>query len=114
MHVQAACIITCVGSLQKVGIRYANLAQTTILEGKFEIVSLTGTLSEIGCHLHICVSDSTGKTTGGHLTNGSVIYTTAEIVIGILPEVVYKREVDETYGYRELVIEAHQPETKNK
>lgn len=44
------------------------------------------------------------KTIGGHLKDGSIIYTTAEIVIGILPAVLYERAVDPTYGFKELVI----------
>ena len=103
-HIKAACIVTCVGSLQQAVIRYANLPNTDRLTGKFEIVSLTGTLAVSGSHLHISISDSTGKTTGGHLAEGSIIYTTAEIVLGILPGIVYERDTDKTYGFKELVI----------
>lgn len=103
-NIQAACIVTCVGSLQQAAIRYANQHNTDIFTGKFEIVSLTGTLSANGSHLHIAISDSTGKTIGGHLKEGAIVYTTAEIVIAILPAVVYERETDNTYGYKELVI----------
>lgn len=102
--IKAACIITCVGSLDIAAIRFANLPATTILPGKLEIVSLTGTLADLGSHLHISVSDSSGKTTGGHLQEGSLIYTTGEIVLGILPEVEFSREIDATYGYKELMI----------
>ena len=103
-HIKAACIITCVGSLQQAAIRFANLPQTEILQGKFEIVSLTGTLAESGSHLHICISDSNGKTIGGHLKEGAVVFTTAEIVLGLLPDAVLKREIDRTYGFNELVV----------
>jgi hypothetical protein len=50
--------------------------------GKHEIVSLVGTLALDGDHLHIAVSDSTGRTIGGHLMEGSLVYTTAEIAVG--------------------------------
>ena len=103
-HIKAACIITCVGSLEVATIRYANQPNTASLTGKFEIVSLTGTLAESGSHLHISISDSTGKTVGGHLKEGSKVYTTAEIVLGILPKVIFDRENDSTYGYKELSI----------
>jgi len=102
--IKAAAMVTCVGSLQQAAIRYANQEGTDILTGKFEIVSLTGTLAESGSHLHISISDSTGKTIGGHLKEGSIIYTTAEIVIGVMPDVTFDREVDPTYDYKELVI----------
>ena len=103
-HISAACIITCVGSLQTAAIRYANQPGVDTLKGHFEIVSLTGTLGVKGSHLHISVGDSTGRTMGGHLKEGSQVYTTAEIVIGILPELEFNRETDLTYGYKELSI----------
>lgn len=101
-RIEAACVLACVGSLQEIAIRYADQKETSFEKRKFEIVSLTGTLSISGSHLHISVSDSTGKTTGGHLKEGSIVYTTAEIVIGIMPDLKYTREIDSTYGYREL------------
>lgn len=103
-HLKAACIITCVGSLQQVAIRFANQSVTEIISGKFEIVSLAGTLAGNGSHLHILISDSVGKTIGGHLKEGSIVYTTAEIVIGILPAVLYERAIDPTFGFKELMI----------
>jgi predicted DNA-binding protein with PD1-like motif len=53
--------------------------------------------------LHISISDGDGKTTGGHLVPGCKIYTTAEIVIGVFDDVIYKREFAEDSGYEELV-----------
>lgn len=103
--IKAACIITCVGSLEQAAIRYADQQHMDTMKGKFEIVSLTGTLAVSGSHLHISISDSTGRTIGGHLKDGSLIYTTAEIVVGIIPGVVYNRDIDTTYGYKELTIE---------
>jgi predicted DNA-binding protein with PD1-like motif len=82
-----------------------NKPDIDILTGKYEIVSLTGTLAQSGSHLHIAISDSTGKTIGGHLKEGSIVYTIAEIVIAILPGVVYERETDNTYDYKEIVIQ---------
>jgi uncharacterized protein len=102
--IEAAFVITCVGSLKEVNIRYANQETYTSLSGHFEILSLVGTLSINGTHLHITVADGEGNCKGGHLSNGSKIYTTAEIVIGILPNVSYLRELDSTYGYKELVV----------
>ncbi len=72
--------------------------------GFFEIVSITGTVSIHGSHLHISVSDGDGKTIGGHLESGCKIYTTAEIVLAVFEDVVYKREFAEDSGYEELVV----------
>jgi len=101
---KAVSIVTCVGSLNTANIRFANQKDATTIAGKLEIVSLSGLASHAGSHLHIAVSDSTGKTTGGHLMKGCQVYTTAEIVLAILTDVVFEREPDKTYGYKELVI----------
>ncbi|MBD3882575.1 DNA-binding protein [Phormidium tenue FACHB-886] len=104
--IEAGYVITCVGSLTKAVLRLADQSAATQYEGKFEIVSLTGILSTQGSHCHIAIADPTGKTIGGHLMNGSLIYTTAEIVIGVLPNLSFKRELDPATGYRELTIYA--------
>ena len=103
-ELDAAWIVTCTGSLNRYNLRFANEQQGATEEGHFEIVSLTGTLSRNGSHIHISVSDSRGFTTGGHLLDGSIIYTTAEIVIGSSDELVFTREKDGTTAWEELVI----------
>ena len=100
--------LACVGSLTIATLRLANRETFDRYEGHFEIVSLTGTVSTHGSHLHISISDGTGRTIGGHLVPGCKIYTTAEIVIGSFPELIYVREDCPYSGYPELVI--HQKE----
>ncbi|CAN5167642.1 DNA-binding protein [soil metagenome] len=104
-HIEAACIVSCVGSLRCAHIRFAGRPESTRLEGKFEIVSLVGTLSRHGCHLHIALADERGQLLGGHLADDSKVHTTAEIVLGIVPDVVFLRELDVATGYKELRIE---------
>lgn len=99
---KAGFIATCVGSLEQIHIRYANEDNGTLLKGHFEIVSLVGTFSDTSSHIHISVSDSTGKTIGGHLLDNNLIYTTAEIVVGELTDLEFNRSPDSTYGYKEL------------
>lgn len=108
-QVEAACILTCVGSLSAANLRFANQPEGTLLSGKFEIVSLTGVMSMHGSHYHMAIADSTGRTIGGHLLEGCLIYTTAEIIIGILPHYRFQREPDSTTGFRELAIESIHP-----
>ncbi len=103
-QIEAGCILSCVGSLRQAAIRFANQPEATIFKRKFEIVSLSGTLSKHGSHLHLAISDSMGQTIGGHLMEGCLIYTTAEIVIGVLPDLRFLREQDQASGYRELAI----------
>ncbi|MEO0349800.1 MAG: PPC domain-containing DNA-binding protein [Cyanobacteria bacterium P01_A01_bin.15] len=102
--IEAAYILSCVGSLRRAVLRFSNHPNGTVLERTLEILSLSGTLSRHGAHLHMAVSDSEGRVTGGHLMDTSLIYTTAEIVLGIVPNTVFKRETDPLTGYRELTI----------
>ncbi|HEY0741897.1 MAG TPA: PPC domain-containing DNA-binding protein [Chryseosolibacter sp.] len=102
--ISAGIILTCVGSLEEFHIRFANESAGKKQWGYFEIVSLTGTFSATSSHLHLSVSDSTGKTIGGHLLDGNHVYTTAEVAIGVLPNMIFEREIDSTYGFSELVV----------
>jgi predicted DNA-binding protein with PD1-like motif len=108
-NIQAGWIITYVGSLTQTQLRFANQPNGTTLIGHFEIVSLTGTVSSNGSHLHLSVSDSLGKTIGGHLLIGSLVYTTAEIVIGESSELIFTREYDGTTPWEELQIKLKSP-----
>jgi hypothetical protein len=103
-RIEAGAILTCVGSLTDVKLRLANQEGPSVWQGHFEIVSLVGTLSTNGSHIHVSVSDSVGRTLGGHLLEGCKVYTTAELVIGVMPDLVYTREPDPAFGYRELVM----------
>ena len=101
----AGWIGTCVGSLKNYNVRFANQPKGSKDSGHFEIVSLTGTVSTNGSHLHISISDSTGKTIGGHLMEGCSIYTTAEIVILTSNDFIFKRAKDGTTPWEELQVE---------
>lgn len=103
-QIEAGCILSGVGSLTHATLRLANREMYSEYEGYFEIVSITGTVSIHGSHLHISISDGEGKTIGGHLVPGCKIYTTAEIVIAVFEDLVYKREFAEDSGYEELVV----------
>jgi hypothetical protein len=106
---QAGLIVTAVGSLTKAGLRLADQPGATQFEGKFEIVSLVGTLSPDGPHLHLSVSDKTGRTIGGHLVEGCTVYTTVELVIGEIEGVRFTREQDADSGYKELRVRRRAP-----
>jgi len=104
-QIKAGVILSGVGSLQRATLRLADESLKTF-EQKFEIVSLTGTLSQDGCHLHISLADSQGQVVGGHLKGGCLIYTTAEMVIGEISDVTFKRRPDQDTGFNELVVES--------
>jgi predicted DNA-binding protein with PD1-like motif len=103
-QVMAGCILSGVGSLTYATLRLANREFTSEYDGYFEIVSITGTVSIHGSHLHISISDGDGTTIGGHFESGCKIYTTAEIVLLVFEDLVYKREFAEDSGYEELVV----------
>lgn len=100
----AAAVLTCVGSLRPARLRLAGGNEIAEIEGPLEIVSCVATLSKHGCHVHIAVADEQGRVSGGHLSTGSRVYTTAEIVLAELPHFEFRREPDAATGYRELVI----------
>lgn len=104
-QIKAGWISTCVGSLTHYNIRFANQPEGRSASGHFEIVSLTGTVSVNGSHLHTSVSDSTGRTIGGHLLDSNLVYTTAEIVILSSDDLVFKRENDGSTEWEELQVE---------
>lgn len=107
-HLRAGFVAAIVGSLRHARIRLANQPEVTDFEGKFEIVSLSGTLTAEGSHLHLSISDETGRTLGGHLVEGCLIYTTAEVILGELPALTFSREHDPATTYPELVVTARQ------
>ncbi|MGF1460656.1 MAG: PPC domain-containing DNA-binding protein [Leptolyngbyaceae cyanobacterium] len=57
-EVGAGCILTTVGSLQQTCLRLAGQSETTTVTGRFEIMSLVGTLSPEGLHLHMAIADA--------------------------------------------------------
>ncbi|OOG74926.1 PPC domain-containing DNA-binding protein [Algoriphagus sp. A40] len=103
-QIEAGFIMSAVGSLTKYTIRFTNQPEGTQAQGHFEVVSLTGLLGTEGNHVHLSVSDSTGRTIGGHLLDGNLVYTTLEVVIGEDLDHSYQRETDPTFGYKELVV----------
>ena len=92
----AAFVVSGIGSLRGASIRFAGAETATRIEGDLEILTLAGTLSPDGSHLHLSVS-------GGHAAPGCVVRTTAEILVAVLPEWRFSREPDAQTGYAELV-----------
>jgi predicted DNA-binding protein with PD1-like motif len=79
-------------------------------DGPLEIVSLTGTLGADGLHVHISLAAADGVCIGGHLVQGCIVNTTAELVIGELPDVAFHRLADPATGYAELVVTPRRPD----
>ena len=99
----AACIISAVGSLARAVLRYAAEPGGTEIIAPLELITLSGTLSRDGVHLHASVADAQGRVTGGHVMPGCIVRTTAEIVLAVLPGWDFSSEMDAATGYKELV-----------
>lgn len=105
---QAGCVISGIGSQSTAYLRLAGAIEPTRMRGEFEILSLAGTLSLNGAHLHLSIADGQGLVIGGHLGVGSLVRTTAELVVGVLPDWSFRREIDPATGFRELQIRQRQ------
>ena len=102
--IAAGVILSCVGSLTRATLRLADERITKNYEEKFEIVSLTGTLSPDGCHLHMSIANKDGHVFGGHMKDNCLVYSTAEIVIGVCEHLAFTRVHDNDTGFKELQI----------
>jgi predicted DNA-binding protein with PD1-like motif len=111
---KAGCVISAVGSLSVAQLRFAGVVEATAIRGDLEILSLAGTLSPDGAHLHIAVADSRGSVIGGHLCGGSLVRTTAELVVGLLPDWEFRRALDPATGFAELGISSQAPGSKEE
>ena len=107
--IQGGVLLSCVGSLEKGVLRMAGAEPENEsikkIKGPLEIVSAIGTLSQDGMHIHLSVSDKDGGVYGGHMKEGCVIETTAEIVIGESENYTFHRRPDEDTGFKELEVE---------
>jgi predicted DNA-binding protein with PD1-like motif len=99
---EAACILSSVGSLSVAVLRFAAEPDGTRLQEPLELLTLGGTLGPDGVHLHASVSDAHGRVHGGHVMPGCTVRTTAEIVVGLLPDWSFRRRHDAATGYLEL------------
>lgn len=100
--VRAATVISSVGSLKSVHLRLANTDKVFQSSEPHEIISLNGTLSLAGLHLHMAVADASGVTWGGHLLDGNIVYTTCELILLEIPNFEFLREKDPQTGFLEL------------
>jgi len=101
-NVDTAVILSGVGCLYQARIRLAKAEGFLEDRNDYEIVSLNGTVSKGQAHIHIALSDETGKTIGGHLSEGCLVNTTCELVMGVLEEYSSERQYDQETGYDEI------------
>ena len=101
---KAAFVLAGIGSLRPARIRLAGAELPIDLDGELELLSLSGTISAPGSHLHLSVSDAAGRVIGGHAAYGCIVRTTAEVMLALLPGWDFVREPDAATGWAELVV----------
>lgn len=106
-NIKAGCVVSAVGCLTQVALRSAGAKKEKTFVGKYEITSITGTISCDGAHLHISCADESFNMIGGHLKDSTLVDTTAEIIILECSNYNFKRKLDPTTGYKELVISSN-------
>jgi predicted DNA-binding protein with PD1-like motif len=100
----AAFVLAGIGSLVEAHLRYAGAPAQSRIAGPLEILSLSGTLGASGAHLHMAVSDASGRVYGGHVGYGNTVRTTAEVLLAGLEDWSLTREHDAATGFKELVV----------
>jgi len=76
-------VLGVVGDLSSAAFQCPGQPQPTLIEGDLEIITLNGTLSPEGVHLHLSLSDGTCQVWGGHLEPGTVVRKGAEVLVGL-------------------------------
>jgi len=97
-------VVSGVGSLSRARIRLADEATGRDIPGPLEIISVAGSVSPDGAHLHIAIADARGQVLGGHVCVGCEVRTTAELLVAGLADHELAREFDELTGFDELVV----------
>ena len=100
----SAFVLAGIGSLSAAALRLAGAATASTYRGDIEILTLSGTLTPDGPHLHMSIADASGQVVGGHVGAGCIVRTTAEVLLALLPEHRLGREIDPVSGYAELVV----------
>lgn len=103
-NISSGSIVSAVGCVSEVRIRKADGVNEYFEIKDYEVVSLSGTLSEDGPHIHIALSDVNLTTIGGHLLSGTIVNTTMEIVLLKFNKYTLTRKFDDNTGYKELEV----------
>ena len=75
-----------VGNLTKASFQCPGQAEPTVLEGDLEVITLNGTFSPEGVHLHLSLSDGACQVWGGHLEPGTIVQKGVDLLIGVLEQ----------------------------
>ena len=79
-------VLGVVGNLTKASFQCPGQAEPTVLEGDLEVITLNGTFSPKGVHLHLSLSDGACQVWGGHLEPGTIVQKGVDLLIGVLEQ----------------------------
>ena len=79
-------VLGVVGNLTKASFQCPGQAEPTVLEGELEVITLNGTFSPEGVHLHLSLSDGACQVWGGHLEPGTIVQKGVDLLIGVLEQ----------------------------
>lgn len=79
-------VLGVVGNLAQAAFQCPGQAEPTVVRGDLEIITLNGTLSPQGVHLHLSLSDGSCQVWGGHLEHGTLVLKGADLLVGVLTD----------------------------
>ena len=79
-------ILGVVGNLTKASFQCPGQEEPTVLEGDLEVITLNGTFSPEGVHLHLSLSDGACQVWGGHLEPGTIVQKGVDLLVGVLEQ----------------------------
>jgi predicted DNA-binding protein with PD1-like motif/glutaredoxin len=79
-------VLGVVGNLTKASFQCPGQAEPTVLEGDLEVITLNGTFSPEGVHLHLSLSDGACQVWGGHLEPGTIVQKGVDLLVGVLEQ----------------------------
>ena len=83
-HNAGGFVLSVVGNLSQAAFACPGKSAPTVLAGELEIITLQGTISPDGVHLHLSFSDASCQVWGGHLEPGTLVLRGADLLVGLL------------------------------
>ena len=83
-HNAGGFVLSVVGNLCQAAFACPGQSAPTVLAGELEIITLQGTISPDGVHLHLSFSDASCQVWGGHLEHGTLVLRGADLLVGLL------------------------------
>lgn len=100
-----AFVVCGIGSLLDPRLRLAGQDAVTAFAGPYELLTLSGSVTPQGAHLHVSLASATGQVVGGHVVEGNRVRTTVEVLLVELEAWALSRVPDTGTGFLELQVQ---------